>query len=141
MQADSTTSAGAPAAPPAPADSGQALGGFPPGDGPDIRARDIRAEEEILERLLGSLDERRTRFDQEVIAEMTQAIARFGIDWGHPEFRARYDDAAKEDLLRSALANPAARGVVRDYVKHLQEHRAEFLASVLDRPGAGDGDT
>jgi hypothetical protein len=115
-------------------------GGFPPGRGPEITARDIRAEEEILERMLGSLGERRARLDQEITAEITEAIARLGIDWGHPRFRDRYDGAARDDLLRSALANPVGRGVVRDYVAHLQEHRAEFLSAVLDETEAGDGD-
>jgi hypothetical protein len=113
--------------------------GFPPGRGPEITARDIRAEEEILERMLGSLDERRARFDQEITAEITESVARLGIDWGHPRFRDRYSGAARDELLRSALANPVARGVVRDYVAHLQEHRAEFLSAVLDQTAAGDG--
>lgn len=125
MTADATTPAG---------------GGFPPGRGPEITERDTRAEEEVLERLLGSLDERRARFDEEITAEITEAITRLGIDWGHPRFRDRYDGTARNDLLRSALASPAARGVVRDYVAHLQEHRAEFLSAVLDGTEAGDGD-
>jgi hypothetical protein len=136
MQADGTTSSEARTA----ADSLQSGRGFPPGNGPEIKARDVRAEEEILERLLGSLDERRARFDDEITAEMTQAIARLGIDWGHPRFLDRYDGVGREELLRSALANPAARGVVRDYVAHLQEHRAEFLSNVLDVTGTGAED-
>jgi hypothetical protein len=130
MPADATSSAQS-HTPPTPADGGLSEGGFPASRGPEIAARDIRVEEDILEQILGSLDERRARFDEEIVAEMTQAIDRLGIDWGHESYRDRYDSAAREELLRSALGNPGARGVVRDYVAHLQEHRAEFLARVL----------
>jgi hypothetical protein len=107
------------------------VGGFPDSDGPIIRARDIRAEEELLEEILGSLDERRARFEAEVLAEITEAITRLGMDWGRPEYLRELDHGRREELLSSALADPSARAVVTGYIKHLQEHRAEFLAKLL----------
>ena len=106
-------------------------GGFPASDGPVIKARDIRAEEELLKEILGSLDERRARFDAEVLAEMTAATTRLGMDWGHPDFLRRFDQTGRAELLRAALADPSARAVVAGYLVHLQEHRAEFLAKLL----------
>lgn len=105
--------------------------GFPASRGTEISARDVREEEELLEQILGSLDERRARFGADVDAEVKAAIERFGIDWGHPRYRGQYDDAGRADLLRVALADPEARAVVEGYVAHLQEHRAEFIAKVL----------
>jgi hypothetical protein len=105
--------------------------GFPASDGPEIKARDIRAEEEILEEILGSLDERRARFEPEVVAEVTAAITRLGIDWGRPDYTVQFDQAGREELVRSALADPEACAVVMGYIVHLQAHRAEFLAKVL----------
>jgi hypothetical protein len=113
--------------------SGQA-GGFPASDGPEIKVRDIREEEELLEEILGSLDERRARFGTEVSAEMTQAIMRLGLDWGRPEYVPQLGESGRAELLSAALADPAARAVVADYIAHLQEHRAEFLSKVL-HPG------
>jgi hypothetical protein len=106
--------------------------GFPASDGPVITPRDIRAEEEVLEKVLGSIDERRARFEAEVEAEMTEAIKRLGTDWGRPEYLRQMDDAAKSRLIRKAFDSPAARAVVTGYVKHLQEHRAEYLWKLLD---------
>jgi hypothetical protein len=106
--------------------------GFPSSDGPEIKPRDIRAEEEILEKVLGSIDERRARFEAEVEAEMTEAILRMGTDWGRPEYRHQFDEAGRAELIRQAFADPAARDVVVGYVKHLQEHRAEYLWKLLE---------
>lgn len=117
-------------------------GGFPASDGPVIRARDIRAEEELLEEILGSLDERRARFEAEVLAEMTAAITRLGFDWGHPQYLRRFDETGRAELLSDALADTTARAVVAGYLAHLQEHRAEFLAKLLHpaKDGAVSGD-
>lgn len=106
--------------------------GFPASDGPVIKPRDIRAEEQILEKILGSIDERRARFEAEVEAEMTEAIKRLGMDWGGPEYVRQLDEAARAELISQAFENPAARAVVTGYVKHLQEHRAEYLWKLLD---------
>jgi hypothetical protein len=112
------------------------LGGFPASDGPVIRPRDIPAEEKLLEEILGTLDERRARFDAEVLAEMTAAITRLGLDWARPDYLDQFDEAGKAGFLAAAIADPAARTVVADYIVHLQEHRAEFFAKLLhpDRP-------
>jgi hypothetical protein len=110
-------------------------GGFPASDGPVIKARDIRAEEELLEEILGTLDERRARFDAEVSAEMTEAITRLGMDWGRPDYLCQLDQTARAELLSSALADPSAQAVAAGYVAHLQEHRAEFLAKLLHPDG------
>lgn len=106
-------------------------GGFPASDGPVIKARDIRAEEEILEEILGSLDERRARFEAEVVAEMTEAITRLGMDWGRPEYLRQFDQDGRAELINWALADPSARAVVSGYLAHLQEHRAEYLSKLL----------
>jgi hypothetical protein len=106
-------------------------GGFPASDGPVIRARDIRAEEEVLEEILGSLDDRRARFDAEVLAEITAAIDRLGMDWGRPAYLGQLDETGRAELISSALADPSARAVVTGYLAHLQEHRAEFLSKLL----------
>jgi hypothetical protein len=113
-------------------------GGFPASDGPVIRARDIRAEEELLEEILGTLDERRARFDAEVLAEMTAAITRLGMDWGRPDYLRQLDQTARAELLSAALADPSAQAVAAGYLAHLQEHRAEFLAKLL-HPDKPDG--
>jgi hypothetical protein len=111
-------------------DAGHA-GGFPPSRGAEIRARDVPKEEELLEEILGSLGDRRARFESEVVAEMTEAIARLGTDWGRPEYGEQLDETARAQLLNLALADDAARAVVTGYLAHLQEHRAEFFAKVL----------
>jgi hypothetical protein len=105
--------------------------GFPASRGPAIEARDVPAEEEILEEILGSLDERRSRLEAEIPAEAAAAINRVGIDWGRRDYADQLDPEAREALLRAALANPQARAVIDGYIAHLQEHRAEFLTKVL----------
>jgi hypothetical protein len=106
-------------------------GGFPESDGPVIRARDIQAEEELLEEILGTLDERRARFDAEVTAEVTAAIGRLGLDWARPDYLDQFDETGRAELLAAAQADLAARSVVADYIVHLQEHRAEFFSKLL----------
>lgn len=111
--------------------------GFPASDGPVISPRDIRAEEEVLERILGAIDERRARFEAEVEAEMTEAIKRLGIDWGRPQYVNELDENARAALIRQAFASPEARAVATGYVKHLQEHRAEYLWKLIELNDSG----
>jgi hypothetical protein len=103
--------------------------------GTEIRARDIRAEEALLEEILGSLDERRSRFDDEVRAEAAAAISRLGADWGRPDYSDELDVEARGRLLDTALADEEALAVIRGYVAHLHEHRAEFCAKVFHSSG------
>jgi hypothetical protein len=112
--------------------------GFPASDGPDITPRDIRAEEEVLEKILGSIDERRARFEAEVEAEMSEAIERLGIDWGRAQYADELDENARAALISQAFRSPAARAVVTGYVKHLQEHRAEYLWKLIDLNASGE---
>jgi hypothetical protein len=113
--------------------------GFPSSDGPILKKRDIEAEERILEEFLGTLDERRARRPQEIVAEVAAAIERLGRDWGRPEYGAELDVAARAKMLLSALADPEAVSVVDGYLAHLQEHRAEFLQKVIHPTSGGHG--
>jgi hypothetical protein len=105
--------------------------GFPASRGPIISKRDVLAEDEILEEILGTLDDRRARWESEVRAEVGAAISRIGLDWGREDYSKRLDADKRADLIKSALAHPAARAIVEGYLAHLQEHRAEFYAAVL----------
>jgi hypothetical protein len=100
------------------------------------RERDVEAEEAILEEVLGSADERRARFELEVMAEAAAAIGSLGVDWGLEEFASQFDAPARDDLLKSASTNLEARRVLDGYVAFLQEHRAEFVAKLLNSPTA-----
>jgi hypothetical protein len=112
--------------------------GFAPSSGSAIKKRDIEAEEQVLEAILGSLDERRARYASEVRAEAAAAIERIGLDWGKIDYAKQLDSEARAKLLRAALENAEARAVLEGYVAHLQEHRAEFFAKLapIDGPAS-----
>jgi hypothetical protein len=126
-------------APVADAEDG-AEAGFPSSDGPILKKRDIEAEERVLEKILGSLDERRARRAFEVPAEVAAAIFRIGHDWGRTEYAAELGVAERAELVVKALADPAAVEVAAGYLAHLQEHRAEFFDKLIHptEPSAQD---